>query len=178
MGKGLRLILCSILTLGGSHAYSEQIVEWKDTGASTKLDFLLGDNRAYRCYVKDRTTFDFTVGIFGISRYENLKREIAEKGKSLPPEESIIGFEYETIEKGKRVGPLIREWALLDYISPPPNRIGHKATISLSDGESLTFELFSQVPEWPFTTRERLKPYFYLYRDGQKLKCGGVKQLD
>lgn len=178
MGKGLRYVLFSILTLAGSCANSEQIVDWKDTSASAKLDFLLGDNRAYRCYVKDRTTFEFTVGIFGTERYEMLKREFAEKGKFLPPEESIIGFEYETIERGKRVGPLMRDWAVLGYISPPPNQVGNKATISLSDGESLTFELFSQVPEWPFITRERLKPYFYLRRNGEKLKCGGIKQLD
>ena len=178
MGKGLRYILFSILILAGSSANSEQIVEWKDTSASAKLDFFLGDNRAYRCYVKDRTTFDFTVGIFGTNRYELLKREFAEKGKFLSPEELIIGFEYETIEREKRVGPLMRDWALLDYISPPPNQVGHKATISLSGGESLTFELFSQVPEWPFTTRERLKPYFYLHRNGKKLRCGGIKQLD
>ncbi len=178
MDKRLKFVLFCILSLGGSHAHSERTVEWKDTSASSKLDFLLGDNRAYRCYVKDRTTFDFTVGILGTNRYEKLTRDLKKSNKTFPPEESLIGFEYETIEKGKRVGPLVRDWALLDEITPPPNQIGHKATINLSGGDVLTFELFSQVPQWPFTTRERLKPYFYLYRDGQKLKCGGVKQLD
>lgn len=178
MDKKLKFVLCWILALSGGHAHSEHIVEWKDTSASSKLDFLLGENRAYRCYVKDRTSFDFTVGIYGENRYEKLKRELNDSHKVLPPEESIIGFGYQTLEKGKRVGPLVRDWAILDDIDPPPNGIGHKAKITLSDGRTYTFELFAPVPEWPFTTREHLKPYFFLHGDGKKLKCGGRTQLD
>lgn len=178
MDKKLKYVLCCILALSGNRAFSEHVVEWKDTSKSSKLDFLLGDNRAYRCYVKDQTTFDFTVGIYGSNRYEKLKREYKDSSKDLPPEESIIGFGYQTLEKGKRVGRLVHDWAVLDDIDPPPNKIGHRAKITLSDGRTFTFELFAPVPEWPFTTRERLKPYFFLYVDRKKLKCGGRTQLD
>lgn len=178
MDKKLTYVLFFFLALSGSRVFSQHVVEWKDTSASSKLDFLLGSNRAYRCYVKDRTTFDFTVGLYGNNRYEKLRREYMESSKDFPPEESIIGFGYQTLEKGKRVGPLMHDWATLNDIDPPPNKIGHRAKITLSDGRAFTFELFAPIPEWPFTTRERLKPYFFLYEDGKKLKCGGRTQLD
>lgn len=178
MGKKLRNVIACIGSVIVSAAAASKTIPWEEIEASTKLDSFLGSNRAYRCYVKDRKTFDFSVGGFGINRYENLKRDLNAKGKVLPPEDSIIGFEYETREKEMRVGALIRDWALLDYIDRPPERIGHKATITLSDKRTVSFEIFAPVPDWPFTTRERLRPYFYLYLDGQKLKCGGIKQLD
>lgn len=185
MGKRLIGLLLSAISLSAYAADERQLFDYKELGwdtprtsAETAFAVRFSDSRVFDCYKNGKIVFRFGLNALAPGFESSKKVEAQYVKKYHVPfnwEESAAyirieagvetknGFEATYVSAGK---PLFDSNSSLKYM-----------VVELLNGKKIEFTRFGPIPDFPFNTRKKLKPFFYYQVEGEpRYECGAIDQ--
>ena len=186
MGKKLIGMLIGVASLSTYAVPNDQLFDYKQlgldtprTGAESAFAIRFSDSRSFDCYKNGKAAFH--MGISVPSKWSPDKSEIESQhvkkfGTSFDWNQSR---DYILIEFGTEG----RHGFMPIYISAgkplfDANDSAKYMVVDLINGKRVEFTRFGPVPEFPFNSKKKLKPFFYYQVEGEpKYECGAIDQL-
>lgn len=187
MGKRLIGILIGIASLSTHATPNSQLFNYKQlgldtprTGAESAFAIRFSDSRSFNCYSDGKVVFSMGISIplkgtragnevasqylkkYGTAFDWSQLRDYIEVGIGI---ETRKGYQPVYVSAGK---PLFDSNDSAKYMA-----------VELLNGKKLEFTRFGPIPEFPFNTKKKLKPFFYYQAAGEpKYECSAVDQPD
>lgn len=189
MDKRLIALLIGFASLGVRAAPEKQLFDYKElgwddprTGAETAFAVRFSDSRMFNCYANGKLAFSFGVG-------EPVKGSYRDGGKAIEsdhlqkykaPLDWRKTVAYISIQAGVRTKSGFKE--VYDSIGKPlfdGNDSLKYMVVELVNGKMIELTRFGPIPEFPFNTKKKLKPFFYYQAEGEpRYECGAINQPD
>lgn len=182
MGKRITVVVSA--TFFAVYAYAnEPLFDYKQLdGDSANYAFInrFSDSRVFNCYNNGKVVFG--IGVNALFKGSESSKKVEEqyiKKYHTPFDwdkrasyirieagfDTNDGFKPTYISAGK---PLFDSNDHLKYMA-----------VELLNGKKVEFARFGPIPDFPFNTRKKLKPFFYYQVEGeQRYECGAINQPD
>lgn len=190
MGKRLSGLLLSVLWVISISVYAAgnpQLFSYKELGwdtprtsAETAFSVRFSDSRIFNCYKNGKAAFELGVGVpvENLRSGKALETQYTEKyHASFNWQESAAYIDIEMwieTKTGKQPAYVSAGKPLFDS-----NDNLKYMVVELLNGKKVEFTRFGSIPDFPFNTRKKLKPFFYYQAEGeQRYECGATNQPD
>jgi len=184
MGK--RIIVLWIASFLALHANAkEALFDFRQLdGDSANYSFInrFSDSRMFNCYGNGKLRFSFGVG-------EPVKGSYRDGGKTIEadhlqkyrvPLDWTKAVAYISIQAGVNTKSGFKE--IYDSIGKPlfdDNDSSKYMVVELVNGKKIELTRFGPIPEFPFNTKKKLKPFFHYLAEGEpRYECGATNQPD
>lgn len=185
MDKRLIGLLLSAISLYAYAAGESQLFNYKElgwdtphTGAETAFAVRFSDSRMFNCYKNGKVIFGFGLNALapGFESSKQVEAQYAQKYH--------IPFNWEESAAYIRIeaGVDTKHGFQPTYVSAgkplfDSNNSSKYMVVELLNGKKVEFARFGPIPDFPFNTRKKLKPFFYYQVEGEPLyECGAVDQ--
>ncbi len=185
MGKRLIGLFLSAISLSACAAGEKQLFNYKELGwdtprtsAETAFSVRFSDSRTFNCYKNGKAAFRLSAGIpaKGLRSGDAAEAQYGQKHSApFDWKESLAYIEVETwfeTKNGSELGrigvgtPLFDSNDSLKYMA-----------VEMLNGKKVEFMRFAPIPDFPFNTRKKLKPFFFYQVEGEpRYECGAVNQ--
>lgn len=187
MGKRLSGLFLITISLSIYAADFQKLFDYKALGwdtprtsSETAFTVRFSDSRMFNCYKNGKVVFELGAGTpaKGLRSGNAIETQFAEKFHApFNWQESPAYIDIEVwieTKGGKRLAYVSAGKPLFDS-----NDSMKYMVVELLNGKKVEFIRFGPIPDFPFNTRKKLKPFFYYQVEGeQRYECGADNQPD
>lgn len=169
-----------VVTLATSAAATPALFDYKALdGDSANYAFInrFSDSRVFHCYKNGKMVFEMGVGIpfKGETGQEIASQYLKKYGTAFDWSHARDHIEIEIGIKTSKGYQTVYVSAGKPFFDS--NESAKYMVVELLNGKKVEFTRFGPIPDFPFNTKQKLKPFFYYQVAGEpKYECGAIDQ--